>query len=194
MKYRIQIILSFFSFFLAIINLNAQEKLEEEYKVKEDEVPAQAKKWINETFGEMKGIKWYYEKSSGKVSYEAKLKTNNEIYSIEFDTTGLIEDIEQKYDWKNISQNTRKGLVHYFKSNYIKYKIIKIQKQYLGTPYNLKSLIKQNEMEGITVNYEIEFHGRTEKENELWECLFNSNGELLQKKKIILKPSNNLEF
>ncbi len=194
MKYQIQVVLPFLSLFLAVINLNAQEKVEEEYRVKESEVPVQAQKWIHGTFGEMKGIKWYYEKSSGKASYEAKLKSDRKVYSIEFDTMGVIEDVEQKYEWNELESDIKTNLTKYFRSNYIKYKIIKIQKQYVGTATDLKNYIRQNEKEGITVNYEIEFHGKTQTENELWECLFSSNGELLQKKKIILKPANNLEF
>jgi hypothetical protein len=179
---------------LLSLQLYAQDKQEREFGVKEDEVPETALKWFNEAFNEPGKVNWYYEISSGKDSYEAKFKWKGNRYSVEFDTTGVIEDVEVTIPWKKIPSETRKILEHYFRTNYTKYKILKVQKQYSGEPGNLKSYMQGEEPIDIITVWEIEFHGRTETENELWEGLFAGGGSLLQIRKIIQSPTNNLEF
>jgi hypothetical protein len=175
-------------------NLFAQEKIEKEFRIDQKEVPVNALSWMNNNFKDVKKIKWYYEQSLGKVSYEAKLKRNGEQYSVEFDTLGIIEDIEKKYAWENMDGSVKGSIKSYLQSTYIKYKIIKIQKQFVGTSECLSAFMLKKEKPGVIVNYEIEFHGKTETDNELWEGLFNSEGELMQLKRIKQNPKTNLEF
>ncbi len=186
----------FISGFLVLLSLCVigQDKVEKEFRVKKKDVPAEAKKWFKDAFEGAGKVNWYYEESSDKGSYEAKLKYRGLEYSVEFDTTGKIEDIEVRQEWEDLPHETKDNINNYFLSNYIKYKVLKIQKQYTGSPDNLEDLIDEDETEGITVRYEIEFHGKTEKENELWEGLFSSNGSLLKVRKIKMMPTNNLEF
>lgn len=180
--------------FLLGSTLFAQDKIEREYRVDQHEVHPEAVHWINNNFKDVSKIKWFYEQSSGKSSYEAKLRRNKTQFSVEFDTLGIIEDIEQKYDWKDVDKSAQKTIEQYFKSTYKRYQIIKIQKQFVGTSDHLSALILKNDKSGVEVNYEIEFHGKTEQENELWEGLFNSEGKLMQLKRIQQNPKTNLEF
>jgi len=186
----------FITCFLILISLGtiAQDKEEKEFRVKRKDVPSEARKWFKDAFEGARKVNWYYEESSGTGSYEAKLKYRGLEYSVEFDTTGRIEDIEVKIEWEELPDEVKNNLNSYFSTNYTKYKILKIQKQYTGSPDDLEDLIDENEKEDITVRYELEFHGRTDTENELWEGLFSSNGSLIEVRKIKLMPTNNLEF
>ncbi|MCB2196952.1 MAG: hypothetical protein KQH79_13910 [Bacteroidetes bacterium] len=175
-------------------NLFAQEKTEREYRVDQKEVPIKAVQWINHNLKDVSKIKWFYEQSTGKSSYEAKLRKSKTQFSIEFDTLGIIEDIEQRYDWKKIDNLTRITIEKYFTTTYKKHQVIKIQKQFVGDSQELSALMLNDDQTGVEVNYEIEFHGKTETENELWEGLFNEKGELLQLRRIQQKPKTNLEF
>ncbi|MGC9344295.1 MAG: hypothetical protein ACP5E3_16445 [Bacteroidales bacterium] len=173
---------------------SAQEKIEREYGIKKRDVPEPAIEWMQDAFEGFKRIKWYYEESSDGNSYEAKLKWKGYHYSVEFDTTGIIEDIEMNIPVEELSEEARRNITEWMNSSYLKHRIIKIQKQFKGDSDDLEDLMDENETERIEVFYEIEYHGKTKTENELWEGLFDSQGVHVQTRKIVRNPSNNLEF
>jgi hypothetical protein len=179
---------------LSSADIKAQEKTEREYGIKKRDVPKPSIEWMQDAFEGFKRIKWYYEESSGKNSYEAKLNWKGYQYSVEFDTTGSIEDIEMIIPLEELPGIALDNITGWMNSSYEKYRILKIQKQYQGDPDDLEDLMDEDETEGIEVFYEIEFHGKTETENELWEGLFDSQGIHIQTRKIVRNPSNNLEF
>jgi hypothetical protein len=181
-------------FIMLSLNLIAQDKIEREYRIKREKVPELALKWFDEAFPETGKVNWYFEESSGKGSYEAKFKWEGRKYSVEFDTTGYVEDIEIDIPWKKIPVETRKNLEVFFESNYSRHKLMKIQKQHTASPEVLLDFILNGNLNGLAIRYEIEYHGKSETENELWEGLFNSEGNPEKVRKIILAPTNNLEF
>lgn len=171
-----------------------QNKYEREYKIKEDKVPQNSVQWIREVFKDVKKVKWYVEESESKKSFEAKFRYLNRHFSVEFDTTGKIEDVEEKIEWELLNDDLKKNLSFYLESNYTKYKIIKIQKQYSGDSNALHSIFDDATKKKMTIKYEMEFHGKNENKDEIWEGLFNDTGELIEIRKIVLQPTNNLEF
>jgi hypothetical protein len=44
------------------------------------------------------------------------------------------------------------------------------------------------------INYEIEYYGKTDKDNTLWEGLFDANGRLIEKRSVNLKLTDNLDY
>ncbi|MEX2589011.1 MAG: hypothetical protein WD334_02325 [Chitinophagales bacterium] len=172
----------------------AQEKSEIERPVKKQEVPSPAIEWMKDAFEGRKKIKWHYEETSDKKSYEAKLKWEEKQYSVEFDTLGNIEDIEIIEKWEALSPELTEQLEKYFETSYKRYKIRKIQKQLSGHSDDLEDYVDENEMEGITIQYEIEFYGNDDNEKTLWEGLFDEKGKLLEKRKITLNPADNLSY
>lgn len=181
-------------FIILGLNLLAQDKIEGELGIKREEVPEQALEWFDKAFPETRKVSWYFEESSGKGSYEAKFKWGGNTYSVEFDTRGIMEDIEIDISWKKIPAETRKNLKVFFESNYTRHKIIKVQRQHSAPPEILLDFILNGNLDEVTIKYEIEYQGKTETENELWEGLFNAEGDAERVRKIILAPTNNLEF
>lgn len=181
-------------FILISFQSYAQEKIEREIGVKKDEVPQAAVEFMEDAFEGARKIKWYYEETSGKQSYEAKLKWEGRLNSVEFNTNGLIEDIEKEYDLKELDPSVQQQLQEWFGSNFLKYRIRKIQQQWTGTPDDLEDATDENEIDNITIRYEIEFYGRNEEERSLWEGLFDNRGNFIEKRKVILRPTDNLNF
>lgn len=173
--------------------LQAQTKAEKEERVKASVVPALAREWLEDAYENDPRVKWYREVTSGHKSFEAKFRWKGHRHSVEFDTTGTIEDIEIEVSWKSLPAELRDSLQSYF-STYQKYQIRKIQRQLTGEPEDLEDAIDENEREGITVRYEIEFQGKTEDQNELWEGLFDEKGNLLRRRKIVLRPTDNFNY
>ncbi|WP_162340238.1 hypothetical protein [Cyclobacterium salsum] len=173
---------------------HGQEKIEREYRVKEREAPGEAREWLNDAFEGRKKVKWFREETSGKSSYEAKFNWEEADYSVEFDLSGTVEDIEIIKNWENLSSNLRQNLEAYFDKHYRKWRLEKIQLQYSGSPDDLEDLIDEDEMEGILTRYEIEYYGDGEEGKNLWEGTFDKDGHVIDKRVIIIPPADNLFF
>lgn len=175
--------------------LFAQDKIEREFRVKEKEVPKEAREWLDDAFETTKRPKWYQEVFESGYSYEAKFKLKGKFYSVEFDSLGWIQDVEIEIDFKELPKEVQMGLEAYLSADYKSSDVKRIQIQYSGNPDDLEDFFDENSLEGILTRYEIEFIGLDEAGgSELWEGLFSEDGKLVMKRKIILTSSENLIF
>ncbi|MEB2781016.1 hypothetical protein U3A58_11485 [Algoriphagus sp. C2-6-M1] len=173
----------------------AQVKIEREFGIKENEVPKEARDWLYDAFESTRRIKWYKEVFESGYSYEAKFKLQGEFYSVEFDSIGRIQDVEVELDFEKLPSDLQNGLKAYLSTDYKSSDIKRIQIQYSGESDDLEDFFDENRLEGILTRYEIEYIGPDENgASELWEGLFSEDGQLIQKRKIILTPSENLIF
>ena len=181
--------------FLVILNLEAQEtKRESESKIAQSEVPSECRDWLSKAFPQIHKVKWYKEVTSGKQSYEAKFKSEGARYSIEFSENGLIEDVEKKVSLNDLRTDLRLKLNQGF-SQFEKFKLIKLQEQWTAaTPETLLRAIKNKDQSLATIRFEVEFKAIVEGKYSLWEGLFSAEGQLLSKRPIVLRPTDNLDY
>ncbi|MFW5821240.1 MAG: hypothetical protein ACOCWA_08120, partial [Bacteroidota bacterium] len=107
---------------------------------------------------------------------------------------GIIEDIEKEFGFEELDPEVQQNLTGWFNSKYLNYNIRKIQQQWTGSPDDLEDAVDENELEDITIRYEIEFYGKDEEQKALWEGLFDKQGKFIEKRKVILRPTDNLNF
>lgn len=181
------------AFCLIAVLVFAQAKIEKEYGVASEEVPEVALNQVLPYFPSGLNIKWFREESESGTSYEAKFAYKSHIVSIEFSENGLLEDTEVKVRWKEVKPETREKIEQYFSDNYRRYKIYKVQRQYLQPLEKVSQYLQNDKPEAIEHNFEIEFYGK-ENRKELWEGLFDQSGNCLSKRKIILKPTDHLQY
>ncbi|MDQ4139839.1 MAG: hypothetical protein M3142_04880, partial [Bacteroidota bacterium] len=125
-------ILFFINVILLITNQTfGQTKYEKEYRLKPQEVPVEARKFVDALRFSGK-VKWYFEENLKGNSIEAKVTNNQKRYSLEFDTLGNLQDVEVQIDWLEIPEVTRNNISGSLDSEYSDYKINKIQVQYTG--------------------------------------------------------------
>lgn len=195
MKRSLKFIFTLLFFGMITGSLFAQDKIERELRVKEKEVPKDAREWLDDAFESTKKPKWYQEVFESGYSYEAKFKLKGKFYSVEFDSLGRIQDVEIEMDVEELPKEVRTGLEDYLSADYKSSDIKRIQIQYSGEADDLEDFFDENSLEGILTRYEIEFIGLDEAgASELWEGLFSEEGKLINKRKIILTPSENLIF
>ena len=172
----------------------SQVKYEKEYRIKNDEIPDNIKSYLKTVTFKNK-IKWYKEEGLSKYTYEAKTSHDNLNFSIEFDSVGIIEDVEIEINWKNIPELAKKNIELYLKRVYQKKKIIKVQIQFTGKPENLIKIIKDRELkQGLTKKYEIVLKGKENKKFQMIEYLFSNEGKFENKAIIMMKNTDNLEY
>lgn len=182
----------FITIFLSL-HLSAQDKVEREDRVSPDQVPAPARSWMQDAFDKTGKVKWYFERTSGKESFEAKLKYRGAHYSVEFSVSGDLEDVEIERDLDELPLEHRRALRERFAS-LDKFSLQRLQEQRTGSPEDLQASLAGNDVDGIVTLYEIEFVADIEGEIALWEGTFTPDGELLNYRKIILRPTDNLGF
>ncbi|MDN3690758.1 hypothetical protein [Cyclobacterium jeungdonense] len=171
-----------------------QEKTEREFRVKAEEVPEAAKRWVIQAFNPSNKIKWFYEETSGKSSFEAKFSHDRLNHSVEFDLSGKIEDVEVQVKWTELPEKIQDAITAYFESKFSKFRIEKVQVQYTGEPNEMIKWAKTASSGLIQTRYEVEFYGESENAKKLWEGLFDENGKMLNLREIILPAASNLFF
>lgn len=139
-----------------------------------------------------KKIRWYYEKNFSGNSFEAKFKYNKRRYSVEFDTSGNIRDIEIKVKERRIPDNVIKNINSYFEEKYTHSKIVKVQLQYKPDVKNFKDF---NDVKSdLSPSYEIVAKTKKDKIYSLRELLFDMNGELITDFEKVIRNTDNLEY
>lgn len=188
---------SFIIFVLLLLCSNSrsfsQGKYEKESVVKADEVPIKASHFID-SLKLLKSVKWFYEEGLNSHSYEAKFKHEKRNYSVEFDTLGNVEDVEVLVDPDELSKKISDAINAHLNNHCDKFKIVKIQIQYSGKATDLIRFIQGGDADGITRKYELVVRCKSEKEVDLYEFLFDHEGDFLSKSLIILNNSSHLEY
>lgn len=182
------------SFVLGLsFTLSGQEKLEREYRIRKNKVPAKAIHFVKSM--QLKStIKWYAEESLTGKSIEAKTTFKKIKYSIEFDTLGNLQDIEILIEKRQIPQHTWKTIDQELTSYFKKYKVVKIQKQLSGNSEQVLSAFLKNDFSNITIKYELIIKGKVKKKKHLFEYTFSDSGAFEKREKIVFRNSDNLEY
>jgi len=180
--------------FFSTLGLCGQTKFEREYRLNSVQVPAESQAYLA-SLGATKKIKWYKEISQSGISIEGKTKINNACYSVEFDTTGVLEDVEIKIGWKNVEEPTQQSILQYLDSQFDKHSFQKIQRQFTGDSEKIKRRLTTQELiDGITISYEIIVKGKKNRRVKLYEFLFSERGEFIASLPIELRNTDNLEY
>ena len=183
-----------FLFTFIFTNAFSQYKFEKESRLKQADVPPLALGLI-ESLAIPGKIKWYAEENLTGNSVEAKFRFNQRKYSIEFDSDGNLLDLEITVHVNEIQDKVKEVIFKKLESEFHKYSIQKIQVHYPGKNPEILSIIKNPLQEtASTVKYEFIVNGKSGDTTKQYEMTFESNGVLTEKKEIIQKNADNLEF
>jgi hypothetical protein len=175
-------------------NLFAQDKFEKERRIKPEDVPSKALSFIDSLNLNTK-VKWYQEEGLNKKSIEAKFKRNKVRYSVEFDSLGMIEDIEIEVNWGELESSLIESISSQLQQNCSSYSIVKVQRQFTGSENDLFALLKTgNIVDLLKIKYEIIVRCKQENKVGLFEYLLNDKGKLISISKIVFKNSSHLEY
>jgi len=190
-KYKFLILLILFSISTILF---AQDKFEKESRIQPKDVPPRALLFIDSLNLKTK-IKWYKEEGLDKESIEAKFKLNKVKHSVEFDTYGKIEDVEIIVNWEDLESDLKDSIFFQLNIDCLSHKIVKVQRQFLGSENELLFQIKNRDVfEPLKIRYEMIIRCKYEKKVDLFEYLFNYDGKLISRSRIIFKNSSHLEY
>ncbi len=176
------------------LHVTAQTKFEQESRVKISEVPKQALNFLK-PLPNTANIKWYYEEGLKQNSFEAKFKLSGHKFSVEFGTNGKIQDIEVLIKEENIPLDVLHQIHTAFDEAFERVRIRKIQRQYTGENTALQSLLNGlNNNRQCTIKYEIVVKAKKDNKVNLFEILFDDQGNVLTIAEILIENANNLEY
>jgi len=169
----------------------SQTKKEKEDRINLSEFPSEAQNVLSKLPKDCKRIKFFKETDGNKQSFEAKFKYNGRRYSLEFSSEGIIEDVEVRVKMNAIEDSSQDQIKEHFKSSYLKYKLIKIQKQFVFNqnldPDTFVAQVLNQESTDI-INYEIIAEIKTEDGRELREFTFDNKGSFINFR--VVEPSS----
>lgn len=166
-----------------VCSTHGQQKKEWEHRIPKEAFPPTALELLKPYLKNAKRIRFYQEKDGQKVSFESKFKLKRIFYSVEFDQKGVLEDVEFIIAPYDMTNETWETISNYLETNYDRYRIKKIQQQYIlnGTAETTLKQAFQNLILD-TNNFEIIIAYRTPKGFKEMELLFNASGKLLSKR------------
>lgn len=169
-----------FLIFLSCFCSFSQTKNEKETRITYALVPDVAKSCLNSIIAQVKSVKFYKETDGKKESYEAKFKSDKQYFSIEFNSIGLLEDIEITIMEDQIPKDILKKIQGYTNTHFDKTRFIKIQKQFINnTTKNDEQFILYvlNNPNSLNSNFEIIAELISNKTHIIKELTFNNTGE-----------------
>jgi hypothetical protein len=171
----------------------AQEKQEQEFRIDDSEVPEAASSFIAKV-PVKKSFRWYKEKNGSLVTFEAKGRWNRHEISIEFNDAGVIEDIEITQKMRSIPQAVRERITAVLKEESSRYRIKKMQYQFVGKPEVLLALLMRDSLEQLSSNYELVVQVKVDNAYHIYEYLFDNSGKLTQRLEVMERNSFNIQF
>lgn len=184
MKFRVLFLIFLITSFSSIIS---QVKREQELRIDKKEFPSNAIKTLEPYLVNTKKVKYYKEFDAEKTSYEAKFKKDRLKYNVEFNEDGILEDIEFIIHKIDIPESALESISSYLSLNHKKYKIKKIQQQYLNKNNNAKETLKVAFQNLILkeVNYELIVSSKSNSGFSEYEISFNADGKHILSRKSI---------
>lgn len=179
---------------LPFVQSEAQEilKQEREERIKLKEMPEAARQYLDSYWLKKSRRKRFYSETDGKnSSYEAKLIRDKRRFSIEFDKTGALQDIEELIDFHQIPHSARLRIDSTIVANYGKYNIYRVQRQFL--PEELTEHYATLTTES-SQNFELEVNVVENTRIQSYEMLFDTGGTLQQKRLIVRRSLDNFLY
>jgi len=168
-------------------------KYEHETGIAAHKVPDKAIAQIPTDFYEKGKKHWYKEWSLEGMSYELKTRVAKINYSIEFDSNGVFQDIEQKIKFTDLTPALQENINAKLKVLYKSYKIQKTEMQWIGKEQSLEKILAQKNSQPD--NYELIVKAFKAGRHAQFELLFDANGKIIQEREIIEQiNSDNLDF
>ena len=182
------------AFMLLTLPCQGQKKYEREYRIKPGAVPPKAARFINDIFKKTT-IHWYGEESLTGTTIEAKLKAGGKRYSIEFDSSGTIQDVEIQRSYSQIPAQTRKALTDQLNQKFDTFTVVKTQLQWTASQSDLKTAILTDKLPAsVQVRYELIMKAQKNLSASYYEVLCEQTGAIVSVHQLVQRNVNNLLY
>lgn len=202
-------IVVFTLFFLSysVLGQEISEKYEKEISVKQEDFPKKALELAAPILKNSGKAKFYKETNANGNFFEFKCRFKGEYISVKFNEKGELVDIEILRKLEDFPGEIQKAIQQYFKENYTKYRLSRIQIQYnreeeyedgeleIDDDEEYVAEFLEMDLEDLIVKYEIEAETVDASDKRgFYEFLFDSKGKLEGKRKIVGRADDNVLY
>jgi len=169
----------------------SQIKVEREHRIKKNQFPDAAHDFIKEKLQDAKRLRFYKETDTTKNRYEAKFKKDKLHYSVEFDESGKLKDIEILIKEVDVPEDSWSKITTFLNQKFTKYKIRKIQQQYPVTSDEPTETTLNNAFQNLLIPsliYELLVRGKIHEDRADYEILFGAEGDFIKMRESL--PAN----
>lgn len=180
------LIISFILLSNAVFLTSAQDvKAEKETHLDADEMPPSIIALMSQYLQKSKRVRYLRETDGNNESFEVKFFLDRVEYSVEFDTTYQLEDIEVTREKEELPASTFKMIDNSLKV-FGRYKIKRIQQQFSSSNISDSEILQMVFMQqsGPTIRYELVISAKKGKVWEQFELLFDEDGKLLSQRRV----------
>ncbi|NBC02156.1 MAG: hypothetical protein GVY20_00475 [Bacteroidetes bacterium] len=185
--------------FLSQVSFAQDLKEEVENSIDKDEMPASALDALEDFLEDqiVTDANYYRETDGETTTFEAKLYWQDYQYSIEFTDEGLLLDIEQLIEFNEIPEGIQGRITQIMEEQFSRFRMTRVQRQYISDEEDEdgEDVIEdflENDMDDLIVRYEIEVEGQNRSEMGSFEMLFDPEGELIQRRRIVRRSIDNI--
>jgi len=185
--------------FLSQVSFAQDLKEEVENSIDKDEMPASALDALEDFLEDqiVTDANYYRETDGETTTFEAKLYWQDYQYSIEFTDEGLLLDIEQLIEFNEIPEGIQGHITQIMEEQFSRFRMTRVQRQYISDEEDEdgEDVIEdflENDMDDLIVRYEIEVEGQNRSEMGSFEMLFDPEGELIQRRRIVRRSIDNI--
>jgi hypothetical protein len=188
---------------LLIIGLcgQAQEgvKREFEQRVRPDQFPSSIYADLQPVTENARRVRYFREFDGENYSWEVKMVYGGRHFSLEYNDSHQLNDIEELVRWRRLDPATRAALSRYFESNYDRFRVKRFQKQFFPRPETDPMQTIEAILSGSRTNpdgYELEADIRRAEDRLIgtYEFQFDKDFNLVSKRKIVPLSHDNLVF
>jgi len=185
--------------FLSQVSFAQDLKEEVENSIDKDEMPASALDALEDFLEDqiVTDANYYRETDGETTTFEAKLYWHDYQYSIEFTDEGLLLDIEQLIEFNEVPEGIQGHITQIMEEQFSRFRMTRVQRQYISDEEDEdgEDVIEdflENDMDDLIVRYEIEVEGQNRSEMGSFEMLFDPEGELIQRRRIVRRSIDNI--
>lgn len=182
---------------LPIFANSQDKKIEKEEDIDRDEMPEKIQQYLKENLPkDIKKLRHYYETDGDEESYETKFKFKGNRFSVEFNKNSRLEDIEVLLKEKALEKPVIKNIESYLENKHERFKIEKIQAQYLSKDDNEGETMKRAKKfkNSVPDNYELIVATKNEGKLKKFEMIFDESGNFKEEREIIRNSYDYLIF
>jgi hypothetical protein len=131
----------------------------------------------------VKRLRFYKEIDSSRQSFEIKFKKDRLHYSVEYSSSGVLEDIEVTIRQNDIPNESWDAIIRHLSNFADTYKVRKIQQQYPRDAFATDSATFRNAFQNLLLpemRYELMIQARKGKTYQEFEILYDFGGGFLQ--------------
>lgn len=180
---------------------STEVKNEQETSIDPEEFPLNADQMLARYWPVVEDEEYYRQLGPDNVQFEKKFVSNGDSWSIAFTSEGDFIDAELLIPFDQISTPVKRAIVDYLDNTFDDYDVTRTQLQYLPEEDEdrdeldeILEDVQERDYEDLILNYEIEVEGENASTLGRFELLFDSKGELIQSRKIIDRPSDNIWY